>query len=172
MSLQLVYDHELVDPSLMNAAAELAVSQWRAVGVEVRSRSLAGPLISEVLFQSSDYDISWVPVIVSLPSRLLMFTSGPKPPHGVNFPNLEMPAVEQLAADANRRAGDASCPLWDRVEEQYLREVAAVPIMDADNPIYVRDAAFRRDGLTIVADSLRMAPAAQGRPERPGWAPR
>lgn len=158
LSLQLVYDRELVDASLMNAAAELATAQWRAIGVEVKGRGIAGPVIAEVLFGTSDYDINWVPIIVSLPNRLLMFTSGPKPPHGVNFPNIDLPAVNQLAARANAVSGDASCVLWDQVEGEYLRTVAVVPILDADNPIYTRGAAFRRSGLSILAASVRMAP--------------
>jgi peptide/nickel transport system substrate-binding protein len=156
LSLQLVYDRELVDASLMNAAAELAAEQWRAVGVEVHSRSVAGPVIAQVLFATSDYDISWVPVIVGLPSRLLMFTSGPRPPGGVNFPNIVMPRVEALAKQANQVAGEASCPLWDQVEGEYLRTVSVAPVMDADNPIYTRDADFRRNGLSIIASSVRL----------------
>lgn len=69
-----------------------------------------------------------------------------------------MPAVNQLAARANAVSGDASCVLWDQVEGEYLRTVAVVPILDADNPIYTRGAAFRRSGLSILAASVRMAP--------------
>lgn len=156
LSLQLVYDRELVDASLMNAAVELATAQWRSAGVEVRGRALAGPMIGEVLFGTSDYDISWVPVIVTLPNRLLMFTSGPTPPRGVNFPNLNLPEAERLALQANQVPGEASCPIWDQVEHLYLRTAAAAAIMDADNPIYVRDAEFHRSGLAIMPSSVRL----------------
>ena len=158
LALQMVYDRELVDVSLMNAAAELAVAQWRAIGVEVKARSVAGPVIAEVLFGTSEYDINWVPIIVSLPNRLLMFTSGPTPPRGVNFPHLRLPAIEPLSERANQLPGEASCPIWDEVEREYLRSISAVPIMDADNPIYTRSASFRRNGLSIVAASIRMTP--------------
>jgi peptide/nickel transport system substrate-binding protein len=157
LRLQLVYDRELTDEAMISAAAELAVRQWREAGVEVRARSLAGPMIGEVLFATSDYDISWVPVIVSLPNRLLMFTSGPKPPKGLNFPNLDMPQAVALAEAANTRAGPASCPAWDALEGLYLKSSTALPILDSDNPIYTRSASFRRSGLAIVADSVRMA---------------
>ncbi|PZQ64235.1 MAG: hypothetical protein DI570_06145 [Phenylobacterium zucineum] len=170
LTLQLVYDRELTDAAMIAAAVELAVLQWREIGVEVEARSLAGPMIGEVLFGTSDYDISWVPVIVSLPNRLMMFTSGPKPPKGLNFPNLDMPEADALAAKANTQAGAASCPSWDALEGLYLRSSAALPILDSDNPIYTRDASFRRSGLPIVADSVRLtpadaeAPAGQGKP--------
>ncbi|MEW5686717.1 MAG: ABC transporter substrate-binding protein [Pseudomonadota bacterium] len=159
LRLQLVYDRELTDASMIAAAVELAVLQWREIGIEVEARSLAGPMIGEVLFGTSDYDISWVPVIVSLPNRLMMFTSGPKPPKGLNFPNLDMPEAVALAATANTKAGPASCPDWDALEGLYLKSSAALPILDSDNPIYTRDATFRRGGLPIVADSVRLTPA-------------
>lgn len=154
--LAMVYDRDIIDPGLGAAAAELAIAQWREVGAVVTARSLAGAMVGDVLFGSNDFDIDWVPIVVPFTSRMMKFTTGPKPPHGLNFPNIDLPQVDALAEQANRLAGEASCPIWDEVEREYLRSRAVVPIMDFDNALYVRDAQFWRNSLAIFTTSIRM----------------
>lgn len=161
LSLSLVYDRELVDPVAVDAAVELAVMQWRDIGVEVRARTITGAGIGDTLFTTSDFDISWVPIIVSLPSRLLTFTHGPKPPRGTNFPNLDFPLVDDLRERANAHVGAASCPEWDAIERVYLDSFSVVPVVDADNAIYSRRASFETAGLTIVPQTIRLSAPSQ-----------
>ncbi len=156
LSLRLVWDRDLNDPTSSAYAAEYAISRWKAIGAEVRSRSVGGAEVGEVLFGTSDYDISWVPIVVSLPSRFLGFVSGPTPPNGLNFPHTSMPEVERLAREANELTGDAACAKWDEIEKLYLQRVAVLPIVDSDNALLTRDATFAKAGLVILPTSIRM----------------
>ncbi|MFC3714277.1 ABC transporter substrate-binding protein [Sphingoaurantiacus capsulatus] len=156
LSLKLVWDRDLNDPTSSAYAAEYAISRWQALGIKVGSRSVGGAEVGQVLFGTGDYDISWVPIVVSLPSRFLGFVSGPTPPNGLNFPHTNIPEADRLAAEANTRVGDASCPTWDRAERQYLDTAAVVPIADTDNALMTRRATFAKAGLMIIPTSIRM----------------
>lgn len=156
LSLSLIWDYDLNDPTSSAYAAEYAVSQWHALGAEVRARSVNGAGTGEVLFGTGDYDISWVPIVVSLPSRFVRFVSGPTPPQGLNFPHAAFPEVERLTAAANAIAGAASCPSWDAVERLYLTRAAVMPVFDSDYAILSRDARFAVNGLMVVPASIRM----------------
>lgn len=156
LTLKLVWDRDLNDPTSSAYAAEYAISRWRALGIEVRSRSVGGAEVGQVLFGTSDYDISWVPIVVSLPSRFLAFVSGPTPPGGLNFPSAHIEAADDLAAQANTRVGNASCPLWDAAERKYLESAAVVPIADTDNALMTRRATFARAGLMLLPTTIRM----------------
>jgi peptide/nickel transport system substrate-binding protein len=158
LSLKLVWDRDLNDPTSSAYAAEYAISRWQALGIGVGSRSVGGAEVGQVLFGTGDYDISWVPIVVSLPSRFLGFVSGPTPPNGLNFPHANIPEADRLAAEANTQVGDASCPTWDRAERQYLDTAAVVPIADTDNALMTRRATFAKAGLMIIPTSIRMLP--------------
>ena len=156
LSLSLTWDQDLNDPTSSAYAAEYAVSQWRALGAEVRARGVGGAEVSEVLFGTGDYDISWTPIVVSMPSRFLQFVAGHPPPEGLNFPHANLPGVDRLVAEANALPGAASCPKWDEVERLYLRHAAVLPVFDSDNALLTRAATFRLNGLLLVAHSIRL----------------
>jgi len=156
LSLSLIWDFDFNDSTASAYAAEYAVSQWRELGAEVRARSVNGAGAGEVLFGTGDYDISWVPIVVSLPGRFLRFASGPVPPDGLNFPHIRLPEVERLAAEANEIAGPASCPKWDAIERLYLASAAVLPVFDSDHAMLARDARLAVNGLVMIASSIRL----------------
>lgn len=156
LSLKLVWDRDLNDPTSSAYAAEYAISRWQEIGVAATASSVGGAEVGQVLFATGDYDISWVPIVVSLPSRFLAFVSGPTPPNGLNFPHADMPQAKRLADQANTRVGTASCPLWDAIERLYVDSAAVVPIVDSDNAIMTRRATFAKAGLMILPTSIRM----------------
>ena len=156
LSLRLVWDRDLNDPTSSAYAAEFAISQWKAIGVAASARSVGGAEVGQVLFGTGDYDVSWVPIVVSLPSRFLAFVSGPTPPNGLNFPHVDLPEAQRLAAEANTHVGTASCGLWDAVERLYVTTASVVPMVDSDNAIMTRGATFAKAGLVILPTSIRM----------------
>jgi peptide/nickel transport system substrate-binding protein len=156
LSLSLSWDQDLNDPTSSAYAAEYAVSLWRAIGAEVRSRSVSGAAVGELLFGTGDYDISWTPIVVSMPSRFLLFVSGSPPPGGLNFPHARIAGVERLIDEANALPGRTSCPKWDEIERLYLRDAAVLPVFDSDNAMLTRGATFRLNGLTLVPTSIRL----------------
>ncbi|HEU4969550.1 ABC transporter substrate-binding protein [Sphingomonas sp.] len=156
LTLRLVWDHDLNDPTSSAYAAEYASAQWRAVGAEVRSRGVSGAEVGDVLFGTGDYDISWVPIVVSMPSRFLLFASGDAPPKGLNFPHAGDPGLAERIAQANQVSGADSCPLWNAIERSYLDRAAVLPIVDSDNALLTRNARFRMNGLLIAPTSIRI----------------
>ena len=156
LSLSLSWDQDLNDPTSSAYAAEYAVSQWRALGVEVSARGVSGAAVSEVLFGTGDYDISLTPIVVSMPGRFLQFVSGDPPPNGLNFPHARIPGVQRLVQEANALPGRASCAKWDEIERLYLRHAAVLPVFDSDNALLTRGATFRLNGLVLVATSIRL----------------
>ena len=154
--LKLVWDHDLNDPTSSAYAAEYAIAQWRAVGAEVRSRGVSGAEVGEVLFGTGDYDISWIPIVVSMPSRFLLFVSGQAPPNGLNFPHTAFADLEPRIARANEIPGRRACPSWDAIERLYLERAAVLPIVDSDNAVLTRKARFRMNGLSIAPTSIRL----------------
>lgn len=156
LSLRLTWDHDLNDPTSSSYGAEYAVSQWKALGAEVTASGISGPEVSEVLFETGDYDISWTPIVVSMPSRFVQFVAGKPPPEGLNFPHADIPGVEALIAEANTLPGRSSCPKWDEIERLYLRHAAVLPVFDSDNALLSRHATFRLNGLMLMPTSIRL----------------
>lgn len=157
LTLKLVWDRDLGDPAAISSAAEYAVAAWRDIGVDAKAEEVTGAGIGEVLFQTSDYDVSWIPIVVSYPSHFMRFVSGPTPPDGTNFPNANIPGIDDMIAAANLLTAGDSCPAWDEIETLYLEDHAVVPVVDSDNAILARHATFRMNGLTIAAASIRMS---------------
>jgi peptide/nickel transport system substrate-binding protein len=156
-TLKLVWDRDLGDPAAISSAAEFAVAAWKEIGIDAKAEEVTGAGIGEVLFQTSDYDVSWIPIVVSYPSHFMRFVSGPTPPDGTNFPNANIPGIEDKIAAANELTGTESCPAWDAIEKLYIDDHAVVPVVDSDNAILTKDATFRMNGLTIAAASIRMS---------------
>ncbi len=157
LELKLVWDRDLGDPSAISSAAEFAVAAWKEIGVSATAEEVTGAGIGEVLFQTSDYDVSWIPIVVSYPSHFMRFVSGPTPPDGTNFPNANIPGIDEKIAAANELTGTDSCPAWDEIEKLYIEDNAVVPVVDSDNAILTKTATFRMNGLTISAVSIRMS---------------
>lgn len=156
LSLLLSWDQDLNDPTASAYAAEYAVSQWRAIGAEVRARGVSGAAVSETLFGTGNYDISWTPIVVSMPNRFLLFASGSPPPNGLNFPHVRLAGIDALVEEANRLQGAASCPKWDAIERRYLDDAAVLPVFDGDNAVLTRDARFTLNGLLLRPTSIRL----------------
>lgn len=156
LSLLLTWDQDLNDPTASAYAAEYAMSQWRAIGVEVRSRGVSGAAVGETLFGTGNYDISWTPIVVSMPNRFLLFASGSPPPAGLNFSHARLAGIDRLIKEANELQGAASCPKWDAIERFYIDDNAVLPVFDGDNAVLTRDARFTLNGLLLRPTSIRL----------------
>ncbi|WP_283136636.1 ABC transporter substrate-binding protein [Rhizohabitans arisaemae] len=156
LTLSLIWGRDLGDPTAVSAAADLTAGDLKAIGAEVVPRGVTDVATGEILFGTSDYDISWIPIFVSLPTRFLGFVSGPKPPNGTNFPNTDLSEVPALAKKANGLTGAESCETWNEIERLYLRSTAVVPVLDSDNAVLTRGATFELSNLRIVPTTIRI----------------
>lgn len=113
-----------------NAAATLAVKAWRAVGFDVRSRSLTGTaMLQEVV--SGAWDVAPMSALGSLnPAQLTGVISGAEPPTGSNLARVSNPEYDKLAAQA-LQAGtpEAVCTAWNGAERALYAEANLIPVV-------------------------------------------
>lgn len=138
------------------AGAELLAKQWQAVGAQVKLRSVTSTQLNQVIFSSGDWDASWTPVTVSLPTTLVAFLSGPTPPKGTNFAHLHNTAYTDAVTDAAARTGEAACAKWNAAERALFENFDVTPMFDSTSPTFLNHAQASIVGGEIQATSLRL----------------
>ena len=152
LSLTLIY----TSTDNLGPAAELAVSQWKAAGVKVNAVAKPKTEISSTLFDTGNWDISWAPLKVQLPSQLVPFLSGPAPADGANFGHLNNADYTHLAGAAAAKPDAAGCAQWTDAEKALIKAVDVVPYYDQLQPLYAKNATFELAGGGPVVTSLRL----------------
>ncbi|MGI8867416.1 MAG: ABC transporter substrate-binding protein [Mycobacteriales bacterium] len=153
LSLTLIYS---TPPDTTSSAAELAVSQWKAAGVQVKAVQKPITQISTVLFGTGEFDISWAGLTVQLPNQLVPLVSGAAPPAGTNFAHITNSDYSRLATAALAKSGDTGCADWTAAETALVKAVDVVPYYDSLNPTYAKNASFQAAGGGYIVTSLRM----------------
>lgn len=139
----------------LTATAELIQQAWQGIGVQVEIAPVDAAGINQTLFGTGAWDVSMVPLTLSLPSQLTPFASGPVPPEGVNFghfTNAEFEAESKLAAT---KAGSAGCENWNKAEAALVKDASFVPYFDAVVPTFVKGAKFTMSD-SLDPTSIRM----------------
>lgn len=150
LTLTLAYD---TGSTTIAAAAEYAVTQWRAVGAEVTAS--AKNVISDALFGTTSWDLAWQGVGTLTPSQLVPFFSGPGPTDGNNFSHAENADYTALAAQAMKVSGKDGCALWNEAEASLLSQVNLVPFSFATEQTWGNGVTFEITGAQVRATSLR-----------------
>jgi peptide/nickel transport system substrate-binding protein len=103
-----------------NAGPDYIVSQWQQLGVTVISTITDFPNFA-INVQKSNYDAGSVPLIGSVvPMDAATRMSGPPPPGGANFGNIQDPVMEQEKLAAYNSTGAESCQHWNAFWRQLL----------------------------------------------------
>ncbi|MFE7566591.1 ABC transporter substrate-binding protein [Streptomyces sp. NPDC057539] len=136
--------------------AELVQKTWKDIGVDVALKSADSSSVSRALFDTGDWDVSMNPVGSALPSQVVAFLSGPKPPQGTNFAHIDNATYEAKAREAMTKTGEASCPDWLAAETALVKEVDAVPYMNSVNSYFGNGARFELSQNSITPTSIRM----------------
>jgi peptide/nickel transport system substrate-binding protein len=126
----------------LTATAELIQQAWQGIGVKVEIQPVDSAGINQTLFGTGAWDVSMVPVTLSLPSQLVPLASGAAPPQGVNFSHIDNATFEEESKKAASIAGTAGCEHWDRAEAALVKDVDVVPYFDALVPTFVKGAKF------------------------------
>lgn len=143
-------------PETFASAAELAVSQWREAGIQVEAVAKPDTQVSDVLFGTGEWDISWVYLTVLLPSQVVPFVSGAAPPDGTNFGHVDNSDYTRLATQAASALGDSGCADWLAAEEALVQALDVLPYYDQLMPVYASDVEFVLTAGGIVPTSLRL----------------
>src|SRR4029077_3390875 len=138
-----------------SAAAELAVSRWKAIGVDVTSKELSTTQMSAPLFGTGDWDIAWEPINVNTPDQLVPILSGTTPPNGTNFSFLDNADYTAGVTKAAAQPGAKGCPDWLGAESSLFKAADMVPFANTLTPTFAKGATFTI-GAELVPTSIRM----------------
>ncbi|HET6509679.1 MAG TPA: ABC transporter substrate-binding protein [Baekduia sp.] len=119
------------------AAAELAVRQWKAAGVDVVAKGETDTQMLRQVFQAGDFDIAWVPVDGQNPSQTYPTFAGPIPAKGgQNFASIGNPTYAASAAQALKADASTTCGLWAKADAALVRDADVVPFAFSDYPVW------------------------------------
>lgn len=153
--LSLVFLYQNNNGSAGDAAAELAVQQWKAVGVEATARSQDETTLTSTVFGAGDWDVTWVSLNVSNPDQLVPFLSGPAAPAGTNFAAISDADYDKAVAAAMAIPGVAGCADWLTAESGLIAKADIVPFASKSVPTFGKSAEFQTPGL-LIPTSIRM----------------
>lgn len=138
-----------------DAAAELAVKQWKAVGVQATARSESETTLTSTIFGAGNWDVSWVALNVSSPDQLVPFFSGPAAPKGTNFAAISNPAYDAGVQKATALSGTEGCSTWLDAESALVADADIVPFANNIVRTFGKNARFETPG-QLVPTSIRM----------------
>ncbi len=138
-------------------AAELLAHAWESLGIRVNIVGDSRATITQVLYETGDFDIFLGPGGFNLPSQAAAALSGPTPPKGTNVTGVHNPEYERLAKQAQTMTPPAACQYWDRAEQALYRQVDVAPISNRTAYWYVNKAEARPFSFNApVPTSLRV----------------
>ncbi|GLY75327.1 ABC transporter substrate-binding protein [Actinoallomurus iriomotensis] len=153
LRLTLLYQNN--SGSAGDAAAELEVKQWKAIGVEATAHSQNETTLTGTIFGAGNWDVAWVPVNVNTPDQLVPFLSGPAAPQGNNFAAISDPAYDTAVKSAMAIQGDAGCRDWLAAESGLIAKADIVPFAGDVVHTFGKAATFQTPG-HLVPTSIRM----------------
>ncbi|MGH3471913.1 MAG: ABC transporter substrate-binding protein [Nocardioidaceae bacterium] len=153
LKLTFLYDSALGTGG--SAAAQLAVSRWKALGVDVTSSGLSTTQMSSPLFGTGNWDIAWEPINVSTPDQLVPILSGTPAPNGTNFSHLDNAAYSAGVAKATTETGATGCADWLGAESSLFKAADLVPFANKLIPTFAKGATFSI-GSELIPTSFRM----------------
>ena len=153
LSLVFLYQNNL--GSAGDAAAELAVEQWKAIGVDATAKSQNETTLTGTLFSAGDWDVSWVSLNVNSPDQLVPFLSGDPAPDGTNFAAIADPAYDAAVKAAAATNGIDGCEAWLAAESGLIANADIVPFANNILRTFGKGAEFETPG-QLVPLSIRM----------------
>jgi len=149
LAISFMYDSAL--GATGQAAAELAVSQWQAVGFTIDTKALETSQASQVLFGTGDWDVAWEPVNVNSPDQFMSMLSGPGVTDGgANFSSIANSGYGAATADAMTKQGAEACTAFQTAEKALFTGDDIVTWAVRPNKIYLNGVEYQYVGRTQV----------------------
>lgn len=138
------------------AGAELLAQTWEQLGARVEIVNEPDTALQTRLFASGDWDAGIIPVTVSLPTQYAPFVSGPTPPDGTNFAQIQNEEYEAAYAEAAALPDDEACAAYTEGEEALITQADVAPLFNSEALIFANGARFRLADGGLVPQSLRL----------------
>ncbi|MDR0283422.1 MAG: ABC transporter substrate-binding protein [Propionibacteriaceae bacterium] len=154
LTVTFLYDSSMGTP--MQAAVELALQQWAAAGITVQPSGLDSARVSEVLFSTGAWDVSWTPINVNSPDQVVSYLSGPTlADGGANFSAITNGGYDQAVADAQTKTGADACGAFKTAEASLYKDSDFLAWAVRPNKIFYTDSEYAYIGKTQVT-ALRL----------------
>jgi peptide/nickel transport system substrate-binding protein len=155
LALRIVYNTDYGAGS--RAGAEYQADAWKKIGVDVDLKGMASGAWSDALFKTGDWDVSTVPIGVSLPSQLVGYLSGSPPPDGSNFANIRNAKYQELTAKAAGAPIDqGGCETWAQAESALFDNFDVVPVVELTQLLATKHAEVFMPGGLAQPTLIRM----------------
>ncbi|MEV4313101.1 ABC transporter substrate-binding protein [Actinocrispum sp. NPDC049592] len=155
LAITLFYTTEL--GTTMQATAELMQKFWQPAGVEVALKGATQADISQVILAGQgSWDVSLIPLNVTVPGEAVPFLSGPTPPNGTNFAGIQNSKYTSLVQEASGIAGTAGCGKWAEAEQAIAENVDVVAFANANRPTFGKGATFELSQGSLDPSTIRM----------------
>uniref|UniRef100_UPI0036C5ABC1 ABC transporter substrate-binding protein n=1 Tax=Streptomyces sp. NPDC059568 TaxID=3346868 RepID=UPI0036C5ABC1 len=138
------------------AAADLAVQQWKAAGIQATAKGLDQTGMQTAMFSTGDWDVVWEPVNVNTPDQLVPFLSGRGVADGgTNFAGIQNADYSADVTKAMAQVGTAGCSDWLAAEGKLFAANDVVPFANSILSYFAKGAQMTVVS-TIVPTSIRM----------------
>ncbi len=156
-SKPLELDLHYVDFGLDKRTAQFVADQWKAVGIQAKLTVDTAAGLSQVMFQTSNWDVYLNGFGYLLPSQAVPYNSGPAPPQGTNLAGIKNADYERLIAKAATMVAPEACRYWDEAEQALYREVDIAPMSNRVYSWYLKNARAEVIGQEApIPTSIRM----------------
>jgi peptide/nickel transport system substrate-binding protein len=155
LSLTVVYATSY-GPS-MQAGVELMQKLWTELGAEVTLKGASDSEAGQIVIGGQgSWDVTVMPLGVTLPSQLVPYLSGPTPPGGANFAGIENQDYVANVAEAATKPGDEGCDAWAAAEKSLFEHVDVVLFVDSVQPFFGKGTEFELSQGNVMPSSIRM----------------
>ena len=154
LAIEFAYDSTM--GSAADAAAELAVKQWREVGFTVTANAKTTSEVSELVFSDGNWDVVWEPINLDSPDQMISFFSGATAEdNGANFSAIINQEYDDYITAGMSKTGEAACADFELAEASLFKNVNYLLWAQQTNKIYLNKAEYVYVGRT-QATSLRL----------------
>jgi peptide/nickel transport system substrate-binding protein len=136
--------------------AELAQQQLAAAGAKVTLEPQSTAALQGTIFGSGDWDVVLIAIGVANPAQISAFLSGPAPPHGTNFADINNAAYKLAVTRATRRVGSAGCKYWLDGERALFKAGDVAPLQVTTTATYGKNVQFALGVEGPLPTSLRL----------------
>ncbi|MCC9067110.1 ABC transporter substrate-binding protein [Arthrobacter cryoconiti] len=155
--LKLTLLYEILDDTT-TAAAEYAQQQWAKLGVTIVLQGGDSNTVGTKLLSGADnggWDISWEPILMSTPSPIVSYLSGPAPAEGTNFGSMKNPSYEAAVQKASALVGEPACAAWGEAEKALYATADVVPFASTTVSVFLSKASLAFEK-TFFGPSIRL----------------
>jgi peptide/nickel transport system substrate-binding protein len=153
-SIRVIYPSDF--GASITSAMELLQAQLSAAGARVTLVGGTETDLTTALFGTGNWDIAFAPITLANPSQLVGLVSGPAPPNGANFGNIDNGTYKSLSTAALGKFGAAACRDWIRAESALMQNADVAPTNVLTTATYGSRARFALDVAGIIPTSIRL----------------